>query len=237
MWEKNINTLAERYKVYAIDLWGFGYSSQEPLDYGYPLYTKQLSLFMDEMQIPSATLIGQSFGGGTIINYTVSNGSKVDRIVLVDAAGMPNPLPVMGRLSNLPLIGEFMYGLRGNFVRRFTLKSTFLYNSKAITQEFYENATRFQKIKGSSRAMLRITRKQFFDKLKPKIEVLGEMNVPTLIIWGNEEKGIPLAVGKRLHKILKNSRLEVIEEAGHCPNIDQPEVFNNLVLEFMLETD
>ena len=42
MWNKNIDILAKRFKVYAIDLWGFGYSTREPLDYGYPLYTQQL---------------------------------------------------------------------------------------------------------------------------------------------------------------------------------------------------
>ena len=108
MWNKNIDVLAERFKVYAIDLWGFGYSTREPLDYGYPLYTNQLLNFMDTLDIASASLIGQSMGGGTIINFTVSNRDRVDKIVLVDAAGMPNRLPIMGRISNLPKLGEFM---------------------------------------------------------------------------------------------------------------------------------
>ncbi len=103
--------LAERFKVYAMDLWGFGYSTREPLDYGYPLYTRQLLKFMDALEIPKASLIGQSMGGGTIINFTVSNRDRVDKIVLVDAAGMPNRLPIMGRISNLPGLGELMYAL------------------------------------------------------------------------------------------------------------------------------
>lgn len=237
MWNQNIDILAERYKVYAYDLWGFGYSTREPLDYGYPLYSKQLGLFMDAMGIPSASLVGQSLGGGTIINYTVSNRSRVDRIVLVDSAGMPNPLPIMGRISNLPGIGELMYGLRGDFMRRFTLASTFIHDRETITQEFYENATRFQKIKGSTEVMLGITRKQFFDTLQTEIEELGEMNVPTLIIWGRQEKAIPLDIGSGMHGILRNSRLEVIDNAAHCPNIDQPQVFNKFVMEFLADTN
>jgi len=56
MWNKNIDALAERYKVYAFDLWGFGYSTREPMDYGYPLYTNQLLNFMDTLDIARASL-------------------------------------------------------------------------------------------------------------------------------------------------------------------------------------
>ena len=235
MWSANIDALARQFKVYAIDLWGFGYSSREPLEYGYPLYARQLRLFMDALVIPKASLIGQSMGGGTIIEFTVSNRSRVDRIVLVDAAGLPNPLPIMGKISNLPGVGEAMYALSGNFIRRFTLGNMFIYDKGTITNEFFENTTRFHKIKGSSKVMLETTRKDFFDKLESRIKQLGALNVPTLIIWGKEEKAIQLPTGRKMHKALAGSRLEIIDQAGHCPMIDQPDKFNKLVLRFLLD--
>jgi pimeloyl-ACP methyl ester carboxylesterase len=233
MWNKNIDVLAERFKVYAFDLWGFGYSTREPLDYGYPIYTKQLLKFMEALEIPKASLIGQSMGGGTIINFTVSNRERVDKIVLVDAAGMPNRLPIMGRISNLPKLGEFMYGLNNNFIRRMTLGNTFLHNKQIITEEYFENATRFHKIKGTTEVMLYITRKQFFDTLIEEIKQLGMMNVPTLIVWGREEKSIPLPIGEEMHTLLKGSRLEILDQAGHCPHDDQSTLFNQLALDFL----
>jgi pimeloyl-ACP methyl ester carboxylesterase len=57
MWEKNIDILAEQFKVYALDLWGFGFSTREPLDYGYPLYSEQVLLFMDNLGIQRASLV------------------------------------------------------------------------------------------------------------------------------------------------------------------------------------
>ena len=233
MWNKNIDLLAEKYKVYAIDLWGFGYSTRKPLDYGYPLYTQQLLKFIDALEIPKASLVGQSMGGGTIINFTVSNRHRVDKIILVDAAGLPNKLPIMGRISNLPKLGEFMYGLNSNFIRRMTLGNTFLHNKQNITDEYFENATRFHKIKGTAEVMLSITRKQFFDTLMEEIKRLSLINVPTLIVWGREEKSIPLSIGKEMHRILKGSRLEIFDQAGHCAHDDQPEMFNQLVLDFL----
>lgn len=233
MWDKNIDSLSEKFKVYSMDLWGFGYSTREPLNYGYQLFTKQLLSFMDALNIEKAHLIGQSMGAGTIINFSISNPERVDRIVLVDAAGMPNPLPIMGRISNLPGIGEMLYSLRGNFVRKFTLKSTFLHNQAIITDEFIENATRFQKVHGSSQVMLTITRSQFFDTLQNEINTLASMDIPILIVWGRNEKSIPLSTGRKLHEILQGSRFEVLNGAGHCPNIDQADIFNQRVLEFL----
>lgn len=235
MWNASIDILAKNYKVYAIDLWGFGYSTRKPLDYGYSLYTEQLKMFMDIFNIQRASLIGQSMGAGTIMNFTISNRKRVEKIILVNAAGMPNELPLMGKISNLPGVGELMYGLNSDFIRKFTLGNNFLYNKHLITEEYYEKLTRFHKIKGSSEVMLAVTRKQFFDTLIEEIKILGNMDVPILIVWGKNEKSIPLPIGQDLHRMLKDSRFEVLDQAGHCSNMDQPERFNQITLDFLAQ--
>ena len=59
-WHNNIDALAANFRVLAPDLWGFGYSTREPLDYGYPLYAEQLLMFMDALDIVKASLVGHS---------------------------------------------------------------------------------------------------------------------------------------------------------------------------------
>ena len=81
--------------------------------------------------------------------------------------------------------------------------------------------------------MLSITRKQFFDTLIEEIKKLRLMNVPTVIVWGREEKSIPLSIGEEMHRILKGSQLEIFDQAGHCAHDDQPEMFNQVVLDFL----
>ncbi|MEE8372329.1 MAG: alpha/beta fold hydrolase, partial [Dehalococcoidia bacterium] len=108
MWNKNIDALAKRFKVYALDLWGFGYSSRDPMDYSYPLYADQLLGFMDALNIQKASLVGQSMGGGTCILFAVRHRDRVNKMILVDPAGMPNPLPLLGKMANLPKVGEFL---------------------------------------------------------------------------------------------------------------------------------
>lgn len=233
MWAKNIDALAEKFKVYALDLWGFGYSTREPLNYGYPLYADQLLKFMDDLHIQKASLVGQSMGGGTCILFSVRHRERVNKVILVDAAGMPNPLSLIGKMTNLPKVGEFLLGLKSNFFRKMVLGTTFVHDKKLISNSYFENVTRFQKIKGTSEVSLKILRKQFFDKLLDEIRTLGEMDVPILIIWGREDKPVPVGRGQEMHKILKDARLEILDRAGHCPHDEQSERFNQLAVDFL----
>jgi len=235
MWSANIDSLAEHFKVYAIDLWGGGYSTRELLDYGYQLYAEQVLNFMDGLDIPHAVLVGQSMGAGTAIKFCVQNRERVNKLLLVDAGGMPNPMPLAGRFFALPKVGEFFLSLNTDKIRMKNLRDIFIHNKEVITQSYFENVTRFHKIKGTTEASLKILRRDFFDKLSDEIHQLGKMDVPIMIVWGREDKGIPLDQGVKMHQILEGSRLEIIDDAGHVPNSERPEVFNQLALSFLLD--
>lgn len=235
MWDHNIDALAKKYKVYALDLWGFGYSTREPLDYGYPLYARQLELFMDALGISKATLIGQSMGGGTIIKFCVDHGGRVEKMVLVDPAILPNKLPPLGKIANLPVVGEIILGMKSNFMHYFTLRSTFIYNHAVITPAYFEKVTRFQKVADTSEAMLKILRKQFFHTLDREVRQVAAMEIPALIIGGRQSAGIPVELTQQVHQIMTGSHLEVFDQTGHCPNIEQAEMFNQLTIQFLAD--
>jgi pimeloyl-ACP methyl ester carboxylesterase len=233
LWSENIDALAQRFKVYAYDLWGTGYSTREPMDYGYPLYAEQLRLFMDAMGIARASLVGQSMGAGTAVQFCVDHRERVDRLVLVAAAGMPNPMPMMAKFFNLPLIGEFFLGLKTDGFRKTALRDIFLHDKARATDAYFEQVTRAQKVLGSTESGLRIQRNAFFDKLEPEIRRLGAMDVPTLLLWGRHDKAIPLDRGQAMQRLLPGARLEILDSAGHVPNFEQAERFNALALEFL----
>lgn len=235
-WHNNIGALSDKFKLYALDLWGFGHSTREPMDYGYPLYADQLLRFMDALGIPEASLMGHSMGGGIGIFFAVRHRDRVKKMILVDSAGMPNPLPVLGRIANLPKVGEFMYGLDSNFMRRMSLRTTWIYDARHITDDYFENVTRFHKVKGTTEVMLRILRKQFFHTLLADVRALGQMDVPILLVWGRHDKAIPFRRGEEMHRLLRGSRLEIFEQMGHCPHDERPERFNQLALDFLSST-
>jgi pimeloyl-ACP methyl ester carboxylesterase len=230
-WSKNLGALAARFKVYALDLWGFGYSTREPMDYGYPLYVSQLLKLMDVLGIEKASLVGQSMGGGMAILFATQHLERVNKLVLVASGGLPNPQSPVMRIAGLPGIGEFLFGLKGS--RRGILKANFIYDKNKLTDEYVEAVTRFQKVKGTTEVMLKVLRKRFWDTLSKEIHTLRKMGLPVLIVWGHQDKSIPVKLARDMHHILKGSRLEIIDQAGHCPNDEQPEVFNRLALEFL----
>ncbi|MGB5634542.1 MAG: alpha/beta hydrolase [Waterburya sp.] len=82
---------------------------------------------------------------------------------------------------------------------------------------------------------LKILRKQFFDKLNDEIHCLAQMEVPILLVWGREDKAVPLCCGQEMHRILKGSRLEIIDNPGHVPNFEGAEEFNQLAVDFLRE--
>lgn len=233
LWSDNMDALAEEFRVFALDLWGFGYSTRESLDFGYRLYADQLRLFMDSMGIRSASLVGQSMGGGTSILFCAEHPERVDKLLLVDPAGMPNPLPPTGKFFNLPHVGEFFQGLRTNAVRKINLRRFWVHDKKLLTKEYVENVTRFQKIEGTTEVLLEVLRRQFFDKLSGEINRLAGIDVPILIVWGREDRAVPLDRGMKMHEILQGSRFEIIDGAGHVPNSERPDEFNRLALDFL----
>jgi pimeloyl-ACP methyl ester carboxylesterase len=232
MWDKNIDALAEKFRVLAIDLWGFGYSTREPLDYGYPLYERQLCAFMDALGIEKATLIGQSMGGGTCLSLAAHRRDRVERLILVSPAGLPNPYPFIARLPTIPGFGEFFLSMPGNLARRVALRN-FFFDRSLITESDFEKVTLPHKIKGSKEVMLRILRARFFDTLADEINSLKDRDIPLLIVWGRNDKGIPLEKGIQMNSIIKGSRLEILDRAGHCPHDEQSAQFNRLVLDFL----
>ena len=190
-------------------------------------------MFMDALDIQQASLAGQSMGGGTAIKFCVQHRQRINKLILVDAAGIPHGLPLTGKFFNLPGVGEFFLGLNNNLIRRKNLADVFIHNKNLITDNYFENVTRFHKIKGTTERMLTILRKKFFHTLSDQLQQLSQLDVPILIVWGRKDKGIPLKKGEEMHKKLKGSRFEILDNAGHVPNYECAEEFNKLSLDFL----
>lgn len=232
-WIKNLDSLASRFKVYAIDLWGQGLSTRQPLNYGYDLFAEQVRFFMEALNLQSASLVGHSMGGGTSIVFSLKNRDKVEKLVLLDSAGIPMPIPFRAKFFKLKGVGEFLSSLNTDRIRRINLEQLWVFDNAALTDDHYEKLIRCQKIEGSTEALLSILRRDFFNTLEDEIAELGNLDVPTLIVWGREDVSIPLSSAKQIHQLLPGSRLEILDNAGHLANFDRPEEFNNLVGDFL----
>jgi pimeloyl-ACP methyl ester carboxylesterase len=232
-WIKNFDQLAARFKVFAPDLWGQGYSTRQPLDYGYDLFEEQIRLFMETLDIQKASLVGHSMGGGTSIVFALKNRDKVEKLVLTDSAGIPTQLPFRSKVFRLKGVAEFLMALRTDRIRRMNLEDIWIRDRELLTEDIYQKLVLYQKIEGSTEALLTILRKDFFNTLEDEIQELGKRDIPTLIIWGREDASLPLHCAEGMHRLITGSRLEILDNAGHLANFDRANEFNELVIDFL----
>jgi len=235
LWCKNIDVLAQNFTVYAVDFFGFGFSSRSPTRFTYEMYANQLLNFMAALGIRSASIIGQSLGAGVGIYFAAKHPAMLERLILVGSAGLPAPESLVAKFFKLPGVGEILLKLPVNTLRKKMLEDIFVCCPKTITADLFEYLTLHHKISGTIAVMLSIMRSGVVDKLENEIAELGKSSVPTLVVWGRQDKAIPLAVGCDLHGLLPGSEMAVVDKAGHLPNLEQADEFNSIVTRFLLE--
>jgi pimeloyl-ACP methyl ester carboxylesterase len=237
MWEKNIDALAEKFKVYAIDLWGWGYSERlKKTEYSFELYGKQVIGFMDALDIKRASLAGQSMGGAVSVYVAANYPQRVDRLILVDAAVLPAPMTTTGRIYQLPFIGEFLNAIPGDALMKKNIKTVWFYDKSKVTEAYSEKVLQPSCIRGSYAGMMYILRNVLkAPYVEREAKVLARINKPILIIHGREDNAIPLNKSEALNNLWKGSRLVIFEKAGHTPHEEYPGKFNELAVDFLSE--
>lgn len=232
-WTKNLDQLAARFRVCAPDLWGQGYSTRQPLQYGYDLFEEQVRLFMEALDIEKASLVGHSMGGGTAIVFALRNAEQVEKLILVDSTGIPTTLPFRSKVFRLKGIAELLLSLPTDRIRRMNLLDIWIHDRCSLTADIYREFTHYQKIVGTTEALLSILRADFFNTLEAEISDLGKLGIPTLIVWGREDVSLPIHNAEEMHRLIPGSRLELLARAGHLANFDRAAEFNQLVIDFL----
>lgn len=225
-WGANINTilpivniLKDRFKVHAIDLPGFGESSEpeEPID-SYE-YANIVKAYMDKMKIEKVILIGHSFGGKLSIILGHKYPEMVEKMVLVNSAGL---IPKRGLKYYIKV-----YSFK---CMKFIYKDIFFWiNNKNKMEQFYKKfgSTDYQDATGVMRKILvTVVNENLFPLLK-------DIKVPTLLIWGDEDQDTPLYMGKKMEQEIKDSGIVVLKGTGHYSYLDDYQRFAVILKNFL----
>lgn len=237
MWKETIAALSKHFRCYAIDLFGFGYSERpwppgEPR-YGYDLWSRQVLEFMDARKIERAHLVGQSLGGGTIMQVAAEHPERVDKLVLICPAGIPNPKRAEKNVATLPWIGEFLLNLPGEALNKKILRENFLYDEAKLTDAYVAEVSRPTLIRGTRASSLWIMRNVDLGGIEDKVRAFGALGKKSMLVWGNEDAAIPVSNAEKIREIVKPEKVLLIGKAGHVPHHDRPEVANPAILEFL----
>jgi pimeloyl-ACP methyl ester carboxylesterase len=235
-WLYNIAALARHHRVYAFDMVGSGKSDCPDGSYALAEQAEFLHGFMTGLDIDTATLIGNSMGGGVALEFTRLYPDRVDRLVLVDSMGLGREISLGIRLITLPIIVNLLRP--GRWMIPAMLKSNFYYGNQ-LPPEWIELRYPIFAIPGRNRVILRLGQSNFNlagvrpEVYQPILHSLAQIAQKTLIIWGEFDRIIPVKHAYIAAAGLPNNQLHIFPNCGHHPYLEYPAKFDRLVLEFL----
>lgn len=239
-WRHFIAPFSQNNKLILVDFKGCG-KSPKPRDRRYSIEEKADDIYNLILQedLRNLTLVGNSLGGAIALLVAVRLGKeephRLSRLILIDSAGDTSALPPHLNLLRSALGTPMIYFGPSKLAARITLRMCY-YDRKKISKEQVKAYAAPISGLGGRHALLHTARQCIPANADELIASARSITVPTLILWGREDKVIPLRVGELLHDLLPNSTLEVIEECGHIPQEEKPEETISLISSFLTAT-
>jgi pimeloyl-ACP methyl ester carboxylesterase len=242
-WREVMPALAERYTVIAPDLPGHGESDKPRQDYSLGAHANVLRDLLIALDIERATVVGQSLGGGVAMQLAYQHPRCCERLVLVSSGGLGEEVSLLLRALTFPGVEYLTPVIFPSFVRD---------TGNAISRRLRTLGLRAPGIEEKWRAYVSLTdpetRHAFLRTLRAVVDATGQTvsahdrlylasQLPTLIVWGERDRIIPVAHAYDAHAAIPGSTLTLFEESGHFPHTEEPGRFVEALVEFVDSTE
>jgi pimeloyl-ACP methyl ester carboxylesterase len=229
MWQPQIDRLAENYRVVVPDLRGYG---QTPLPAGKRVtllddFAEDILALADLLHLDRFALAGLSLGGQIALETWRQAPQRIRGLVLADTfASLDTPQQKQTRLATADRFErEGMAGYAAEVLEKMITPA----NARALPEVAAHVARMIDRSNPLGAAAALRGRTMRRDYLPP----LGQIEAPTLIVVGREDAYTPVPLAEEMHRCIRGSRLEIVEEAGHMPNLERPDAFNSLLGSFL----
>ena len=226
-WRLVLPALAEYFRVLAPDMVGFGFSQRPTnIEYGVQTWADQVVGLMDTLGLPTAHLVGNSFGGAIALRIATQHPDRVGKLVLMGSMGVPFPIT-----EGL----ERVWGYQPSFENMRKVLDVFAYSRELVNDELAEVRYRgsiqpgFQE---SFAAMFPAPRQRWVEAMCTPEDDIRRLPHRTLIVHGREDQVIPVQTSLRLMELIDNADLSVFSHCGHWSMIERTTDFNRSVSEF-----
>jgi pimeloyl-ACP methyl ester carboxylesterase len=211
-----IRALSPQLTVFAVDLPGFGETALPPAPWGVADYADWTRALMDELGLERPNIVGHSNGGRIAIHLATHHPERVDKLILVDAAGI-----------------RPKRGLR--YYRRVGVAKTAKHAARLLGRPGRALQRRvIARTASSDYANAGPLRPTFVKLVNEDLTpLLPRIRASTLLIWGDQDDATPLSDGQTMERLIPDAGLVVLKGAGHFSYIDQPQRFGRVAAHFL----
>jgi pimeloyl-ACP methyl ester carboxylesterase len=221
-WESWAETLKAKRRVIRFDLPGFGLTGPSAQRiYSIDNDVRAVIALLDKLTVKQCVLGGNSLGGGVAWRTALEHPARVQKLILVDAVGYPEDpvsIPIGFRLAQIPALTWWLKRTLPRSLVKQGLRNAFG-DANKVTEAMIDRAIALNQREGNRQALV--------DRLRQKrpsrhFERIGELKLPTLIIWGGRDRLVPPADAERFHRDIAGSTLVVFDDLGHAPEEEDP---------------
>ena len=236
-WRFNIGALSRSYEVWTLDLPGSGYSDKPAtFPYTHRSYAGFLGDFMTTMGMPKSVVAGQSLGGTVALEFALNFPELTTGLVLIDAGGYSRGVtqgmlnPLVHRVINAILMSFSSYhaSVKGFFNYIYSDPVPFAPDSAFVAEICDINRTT-----NARNAYYWMQRALNFDFAIPAVTRIRSVAVPTLIVWGRNDRIVNVRTASRFQQDIAGWQLVVIDDAGHAVHEEKPDAVNRAIASFL----
>lgn len=241
-WQAMIPQLSKKYRVIAPDLLGHGKSAKPRGDYSLGAFAVWLRDLLDALGVHRATVIGQSLGGGIAMQFAYQHRDYCERLVLIGSGGLGPDLSSLLRVLSapgaefvLPVVAPQPVLTLGNKLGSWLTSAGIQAPRAGQMWQAYSSLSD----SAARQAFLR-TLRSVVDHRGQAVSALNKLHLtadlPTLLIWGDRDRIIPVSHAYAAHDALTGSRLEVLDGVGHFPHAEAPTAVADILEDFIAST-
>lgn len=220
--------LASKQETWAIDLLGFGFSDRIPnLSFGAKQIKTHLYAFWQTLMKKPMILVGASMGGAAAIDFTVTYPEAVEKLVLLDSAGLAKE-PTVGKFMFPPLDYLATEFLRNAWVRRNISRAAY-YDKSLVSADAELCAALHLNLPNWNKALISFTKCGGYGSF---LEKVSQIEQETLILWGTNDKILGVKDAYLFEEAISNSKLIWIQDCGHVPHLEKPQITAEHILNF-----
>ncbi|HYE34204.1 alpha/beta fold hydrolase [Methylocaldum sp.] len=242
-WQWVMPILARSYRVFAPSLPGFGQSDKPAVPYSPEFFTKFVSAFLDALGLQRVCLVGNSLGGLVAMRLALSAPARVSALVLIGSAGLGRAVSMTMRLLSLPGVRKIAtLWFRTAFGARvwvFQLSGLLIAQPQRSPLSWLEGLYQMARMPGYLEAVAATTVSAV--NLRGQREILldqlSKLTVPTLLLWGERDRMVPVRHAQAAVARLVQGQLEVLPDCGHLPQVEQPNRVTDVLSRFFEHAD